>query len=102
MTNNEIKTYCSLIADYYYNRKRKVIGSQVEKIVSEIERLCKQGKFEVSVNKLISIVKRRYPEVREGRIPEVIGWAKNNLPYSLIREEGGKIAILQCLPGGNA
>jgi len=101
MTNEEIKTYCSLIADYYYNRKRKVIGSQVEKIVSEIERLCKQGKFKVSVNKLISIVQRRYPEVREGRVPEVIKWAKNppkdRVPYILLEEEGGEITILQCV-----
>ena len=77
-----------------------MLGSQVEKIVSEIERLCKQGKFEVSVNKLTSVVKRRYPELRAGRIPEVVIWSKKpeKVPYSLLNEEGGTITILQCVP----
>jgi len=94
MTNEEIKTYCSLIADYYYNQEKWVEGSGTEVVVSEIDKLCKQGKLKVSRKELIHIVTTAYPERKnlEDRVKRVVLWARSP-DYKLIEEEDGIITI---------
>jgi len=94
MPSRETKTYCSQVADYYYNQAGRIKGSGTEVVVSEIEKLCKQGKLKVSREELIQIVTSAYPERKniKDRAIKVVLWARSP-DYKLIEEEDGVITI---------
>ncbi|MFC1817143.1 hypothetical protein ACFL0M_14680 [Thermodesulfobacteriota bacterium] len=67
---------CSQVADFYYSQEDPKLGCDTDKIVFEMEKLCRQGQLTVSRSELKKIIRRKYPEMREGRVPEVIVWAR--------------------------
>ena len=94
MTRKGTNTKCSLVAEFYYNQDRWVEGSGTEVVVSEIEKLCKQGKLKVSREDLIHILTTAYPERKniKDRVIKVVLWARSP-KYKLIEEEDGIITI---------
>jgi len=94
MTRKGTKTYCSQVADYYYNQAAWVKGSGTEVVVSEIEKLCKKGELEVSREELIHIVTTAYPKRKniKDRAIKVVLWARSP-DYKLIEEVDGIITI---------
>ena len=88
------KTNCSKVAEYYYNQDRWTEGSGSEVVVSEIEKLCKQGKLKISREELINILITAYPERKniKDRVVKVVLWARSP-KYKLIDEEDGIITI---------
>jgi len=94
MARKATSTYCSLVAQFYYNQDRWIEGSGTEVVVSEIDKLCKQGRLKVPREDLIHIVTTAYPERKnlEDRVKRVVRWARKT-KVNLIDEEDGVITI---------
>jgi hypothetical protein len=105
MSKKEIKTYCSKIADYYFNQtpyrkyyRGQISGSYI--VHYEIEKLCKKGIRKISIEELIETVTSAYPEREdlEDRVNRVIKFSidppKDKSPDPLLEIDGRKIIIL--------
>ena len=87
----------SLIAEFFYNetKYREVSGS--ERIVSEIDKFWKKGKYSVTIDSITSVVKQRHPILKEtlssveGRVRKVVSWAKSK---GLLEIDGDIVRIL--------
>jgi hypothetical protein len=90
------KSQRSLIPVFFKETKYKE-GSGSERIVSEIDELFKKGEHSITIDSLISIVKRRHPVLKktlvsvEGRVRKVVSWAKSK---GLIETEGDIVRII--------
>ena len=50
---------CSLVAYSYYGQDNPKLGCDTDKIVFEMDQLCKQGQLTVSRSELKEIIKRK-------------------------------------------
>ena len=84
---------CSKIADHFYNHTEYKEGSGSHLVVSEIEKLCKKGETEVTVEDLTFVVKKAYPDRKgiEKRVLPVVYWGNRE---KLVVKRGDMIEIM--------
>lgn len=104
MNKEDKKTYCSQLAQYYFNTKFKkyvkgeLSGSYIA--VTIIEDLCENDTRSIPTEDLISKVAAANPNRKhflEGRADRMIEFCKNpgdKWPHPLLEENDGMITIL--------
>lgn len=83
-------TFCSKVADDYYNHTDYQEGSGTQFVVDVIEELCKAGEILVPIDRVASLVAKDRPEF-EKRVKHVISSSKNK---GVIKKSGNSIEIL--------
>ena len=85
----EKRKTCSKVAEYYYNEQEFYKeGCDTDRVVFELDKLCKQGICQISIDKLRSMVSKKYPDISERRLSEIIRWAKNPKDQYVDVEDG--------------